>query len=1064
MRLLTSTLSLAWVCILWIIATPSGAQDHVMTNGRINTCSGRFFDSGGPTGRYRTNESFTFTICPNQPGRRIKLDFSELKLGENDVVSFYDGTNTSATLLASWDKYQNIVNEILTIQASQESPTGCITVTFNAEGFLFGRQDGWTANISCAYVCQPVEARIVSSVPAINPVDTGWIDICPGQSITLNGGGIYQDSGQPNKYPQSDASSTFTWDFGDASESVTGQSVTHTFQKSGGYVVSLSVQDDLGCPNRNAVNQRVRVAPPPAMSVIDVPADVCPGDSIQLNALVNVPPSPNVNISVTPDTGAFQVFNIRADSLALPDGEGVFYESSIRFNDFAPGQRIRTANDIKSICVNMEHTWVRDLEIELICPDGKAVMLHDFQGKYGKEVFLGQPVDSDHGPGGMIVGKGSTYCWTNQATETWLEYSNRVFGSTVANTLPAGDYAPAEDFSGLVNCPLNGDWTLRIKDLWLIDNGFIFWWSINFNDNLSSNDPEFFVPSITNAQWSGPDIVSSSASSMVAIPTSGGDKLYQFQVTDQFGCTNDTTVTVSVKPLDDPDCNRCQAKFSNLGPDQNLCFGQGPVNLEVRTLPNATQLYDGIYRYRWTPATGLSCSDCPNPVANPAQKTTYTVEVLSDIGCTFHDTISIEIAQNPLPALQLDSVGIASPSCPGDQDGSAVVYLSGGSGQYSYEWILPQGIRQSNVDDLAAGVYNVMAFDQHPCSADTVQSLVTIQDPSPLSITLLASDVSCYGDTDGAVQLTVNGGTPNYRFSWSNGAGGQNLLGLPAGSYATTVTDAKGCQAQSSTMVLQPDPIVAELVPNHPACFGDETGAIRIEVQGGVGPYVFTANDFDYKSQNPIENLKVGDYKVVIFDAMGCKFSETVSLVAPEQFLVDAGDPQYTIGLGDTMLLKAVTLNAADGPVKFSWSATGEKDISCADCSSTVAFPTYTSDVQLTAVDANGCRATDKVTIVVEKDKLLWTPTGFSPNDDGVNDLLHVFGKKGTWVKEFKMFDRWGELLYQQTEFPVNSPVIGWDGRFNGKELPVGVYVWYIRAELLDGRENVYMGNTTLVR
>jgi len=174
-------------------------------------------------------------------------------------------------------------------------------------------------------------------------------------------------------------------------------------------------------------------------------------------------------------------------SLELPDGacpededepcEG--YESSITFSGFSPGQELGLIDDLLGICVNMEHSWIRDLVIYAECPSGVRVMLHDFAGRDGGEVFAGVPVDFDGTD--PEPGTGWDYCWApNAEWASWIEYAN----DTGCETLPAGDYQSSEDMAAFVGCPLNGDWTLRVEDRWGADNGFVFSWSVSFDPAL----------------------------------------------------------------------------------------------------------------------------------------------------------------------------------------------------------------------------------------------------------------------------------------------------------------------------------------------------------------------------------------------------------------------------------------------------------------------------------------------------------------------------------------------------------------------------------------------------
>ncbi len=1043
------------------------SQEFEMENGRINTCSGTFYDSGGPgaliTGRYGNNENLTYTICPDDPGKRIRLTFTQFRVVDEDVICFYDGQSTTDPLLSCWDDKvsQGGLDGLFggdfekTVQATLENNSGCLTVKF--ESTRNGRALGWTADISCEFKCQQIVAGIESSMPEIVPADTGWIDICLGETISLTGFGEFPESGNPNTYLQSEANSTFTWNFGDGS-SATGKSVQHTYQNSGGYLIQLTLTDQLGCKNSNAVVQRVRVAPEPAIIIGDVPSDLCIGDSISLTSAVNSEAVAGKTISITPNSGGFQAENIRADSIPLPDGEGVFYEAGIQFNTFSPSQVITDPSQIKRICVNIEHTWARDMEIELECPDGTKIVLHDFQGQEGNEIYLGMPIDGDNAV--ITPGAGSTYCWTNDGTQTWLEFANTNFGpNSTRNVLPPGDYAPVDPFSNLVGCPINGDWTIIVKDLWLFDNGFVFWWSIEFDETVQPVENEDFVPNITSFEWSGPDIVLTDADSIVAVMQNEGDQIYQFAFTDEYGCSYDTTLNVTVRPANDPECNKCERLFVDLGAGQDVCGPGETIPLEVRQNPNNPDQYQQ-YSYEWSPVAGLSCTDCPNPVVTASSTTTYTVRITDGILCDITDEVTIGVSE--LTDLQIDSLTIEPPGCAMQDLGAASVFVSGGTGNYTYQWTDPSNQTTFHANDLPEGTYTVFISDDSDCTED-ISTEVTIQATSPMEIGLAVTNIECFGANDGAIDATVSGGTPPYSFQWSNGAMTEDLQDLPAQTFELVVTDGSGCEERATTEIVEPGLIETVLTITPPSCFGFGDGMINVAASGGTPPLSFQINNGTPSSNNNILGLDAGDYFLRIEDGNGCFTEENVQVQEPAEFSIDAGPALQEINLGDQLELNVEAINAA-GAVTYSWSGNSTDTISCSNCQNNVVGPMRSTTYRVTGQDENGCEASDEVRVTVKVERVIEVPTGFSPNEDSANDRLLVHGTSGTKVITFRVFNRWGELVYETGDFEVNNKTMGWDGRFRGQMAPAGSYIWHLRVEFVDGFEKNYKGQTNLIR
>ncbi|MBA3538612.1 MAG: hypothetical protein H0T79_03215 [Deltaproteobacteria bacterium] len=163
------------------------------------------------------------------------------------------------------------------------------------------------------------------------------------------------------------------------------------------------------------------------------------------------------------------------------------YSSTLDFIGFPDGATLTDTSKLLSVCVTMEHSWLRDLQIELVGPPSGAQMvrpiiaLHKFIDRTGGEIFLGAANDSDTAES-PVPGTGAKYCWTGTATNTMLAAPTVSVGGS--DTLPAGDYAPVAPFTALAGASLNGQWEMRVTDLWPIDNGFMFEWSISFDPSL----------------------------------------------------------------------------------------------------------------------------------------------------------------------------------------------------------------------------------------------------------------------------------------------------------------------------------------------------------------------------------------------------------------------------------------------------------------------------------------------------------------------------------------------------------------------------------------------------
>ena len=152
-------------------------------------------------------------------------------------------------------------------------------------------------------------------------------------------------------------------------------------------------------------------------------------------------------------------------------------------------------------------------------------------------------------------------------------------------------------------------------------------------------------------------------------------------------------------------------------------------------------------------------------------------------------------------------------------------------------------------------------------------------------------------------------------------------------------------------------------------------------------------------------------------------------------------------------------------PYSFAWTPQ-DSAISCVDCEVPDIIGLQTPQhYYLQVTDASGCEAIDDIFINVGTPRIVYIATGFTPNNDGVNDFLFVQGDhNAVRVTDFKVYDRWGELVFLNKDFGLNDPNTGWDGQFKGDNAGSGVYGWVLEVEFSDGIKKIYKGNTSLIR
>ncbi|MEL6923102.1 MAG: gliding motility-associated C-terminal domain-containing protein, partial [Bacteroidota bacterium] len=245
---------------------------------------------------------------------------------------------------------------------------------------------------------------------------------------------------------------------------------------------------------------------------------------------------------------------------------------------------------------------------------------------------------------------------------------------------------------------------------------------------------------------------------------------------------------------------------------------------------------------------------------------------------------------------------------------------------------------------------------------------------------------------------------------------------------------ANGCVG-TATIVLKENeklPREIDLQASPPICHGDSNGVIFInETVGGVPPFLYAFEEGEYALRQSWLRLPPGEYSLRVLDANGCELEQLVSLPNPPK--VEVSLPQeYVITLGESVLLEPSFSLPLNDIAQLVWqSAFGE---SLLDETTWTVQPVRTTDYKLRIADANNCMAEATTRVLVEKDRPVFVPKAFSPNGDRTNDVLYVHGgAAATRVQRWQIFDRWGTLIYEALDLPLNDAGFSWDGRFRGQ-------------------------------
>ena len=365
---------------------------------------------------------------------------------------------------------------------------------------------------------------------------------------------------------------------------------------------------------------------------------------------------------------------------------------------------------------------------------------------------------------------------------------------------------------------------------------------------------------------------------------------YSVAVTDANGCIVIDTMTI-YQPTD---------IIANANSNPTSCFGF--IDGSISSSANGGV---GPYTFSWSPIGGNTA------IASSLPADTYTVTVTDLHGCT--KTASTIVAQPTGINLLLNTIPV---TCFGISNGSANVFASGGVGTFTYQWS-PSGGNTDIAVNLASGNYTVVVTDMNGCI--TTYSIFVDQ-PDLLFSNANSLPVSCYGGNTGSAIAIVNGGTPNYNYTWSPyGGTGATADSLGAGSFTVTVTDVNGCSSTSTTVVAQSTPLVLDVATVPTICIGQSIDLLA-NVNGGVGPYHLIWNTSDTTSIISVSPNLTSSYTVIGIDANNCTtdpVSVTVNVYPPLNISTNAHPP---ICLGTTAQLYSGATGGNGGPYTYTWN------------------------------------------------------------------------------------------------------------------------------------------------
>jgi gliding motility-associated-like protein len=519
------------------------------------------------------------------------------------------------------------------------------------------------------------------------------------------------------------------------------------------------------------------------------------------------------------------------------------------------------------------------------------------------------------------------------------------------------------------------------------------------------------------------------ANGTININVSQGTAPYTYQWSNGATSQNITGLTAGTYTVTVADANGCVETLSatitepqgalsvTLQSSQNIsCFGgnNGSIQLTVNagTAP---------YSYNWS--NGATTQNISNLLAG-----TYTVTVTDANGCTESQTVTLT---QPQGALQVSLASSQQVNCYNGNDGQITVNVLQGTPPYTFIW--NTGATGAAITGLAAGTYTVTVTDANGCT-ETLSSTIN-QPQQALMMTGSTSSSNCLAGLGGSVSVSPVGGTAPYSYNWSNGSNTQNLTNVPQGAYTLVITDANGCTAQSEFTVSDQSSFNAQADGPSTICVGNLAYLIADSIPGATYQWYLNGQTLGGATYPHFVTPVAGSYTVTIQHACGTFTSQPIIITVNSAANITVS-PNMIICPGESTQL------LASGGVNYTWTpATG---LDYPNVPNPIASPATTTTYTVEVENAEGCRASAQVMVTVFCDTLI-IPSGYSPNNDGVNDGFMIVGIDKYPNNKIWIYNRWGNLVYKASGY--NNEWNGYSnvsGIYIGKKVPAGTYFYIL--------------------
>ncbi len=428
----------------------------------------------------------------------------------------------------------------------------------------------------------------------------------------------------------------------------------------------------------------------------------------------------------------------------------------------------------------------------------------------------------------------------------------------------------------------------------------------------------------------------------------------------------------------------------------------------------------------------------------------YTIKIKDQNGCTKDSVVNLTEPS------KVNFTYVANPTiCFGSSTGSVVVSANGGTPIYTYAADTNPFQISNTLSNLSSGNHIITVKDSNGCTTDTV---VNIEEALPIYFSNLSiQNPTCENFKDGNFSINGIGGTPPYQFSIDgiNFSISNGFSNLGEGSITVYIKDAKGCLHDTIIQLNgYPKITFSKLTAKPLSCAGQSDGSISVVGNGGNPPLNYGLSNGMSNASGLFSGLLGIEYLITITDVTGCKIDSSIKIDAPQVL-----NAQFSIinnpCIGD-VAIGSITIDVVGGnqPYSYQW-------LNAQTTSGPTASNLDNGNYEVAVVDAKGCTDTFSATVNYDNCCTVFVPNAFTPNNDGKNDVVKALYKGDMEIKEFSIYNRFGQRVF--TTKKLNE---GWDGIFEGELQEIGTYYYYLSV-ICGYKKDVpqfFKGDITLIR